>query len=253
MASVQEVAIAAIAIPRRLRRVNEAWAAVLAENIGQGGLTHPIQVAADGDGAFKLIAGAHRLAAAGILGWRTIAASIIEGSPLELRLKEIDENLFRHELSPFDRAKFLAERQEIWEELHPETRRGVAGGKARQRNGEPANEMFSFAADAAARIGLSQRAVQLAVKLWRDLTPEARELIEGTAIAGNGALLGRIASLPAEEQAGTVRAALVGEKGVRPEADPVLAQYEKLVRAWARSGEKARQRFRRFLAEEVAQ
>ena len=152
-----------------------------------------------------------------------------------------------------DGWELIAGAHRLWERLHPETRRGVAGGKARQRKGEPASEMFSFAADAAARIGLSQRAVQLAVKLWRDLTPEARELIEGTEIAGNGALLGRIASLPAEEQAGTVRAALVGEKGVRPEADPVLAQYEKLVRAWARSGEKARQRFRRFLAEEAAQ
>lgn len=242
---IEEVDIAAIRMPERLRRVDEAWVEALAQSIARNGLQQPVQLARDAGGGLRLVAGAHRLAALQRLGRETVAALIVEASEDEARLLEIDENLFRRELSAFDRAKFLAERQAIWERLHPETRRGVAGGKARQGS---ATENISFAASAAERTGLTERSIRLAIKLWRDLSPEARALIDGTELAENGALLRRIGALPPHRQVHLVRERLAGPaRGIGGPADTVQAQYERLVKAWGRAGQLARAMFRRHI------
>ena len=75
-------------------------------------------------GLFALVAGAHRLEAARRLGWAHIEALIVEGTPDEVRLIEIDENLARAELTVLDRARFLATRKRIYLRLNPAQRRG---------------------------------------------------------------------------------------------------------------------------------
>lgn len=244
----EEVRLDAIRMPQRLRRVDEAWVEALAASIERNGLQQPIQVACGPDGGFRLVAGAHRYAAVQWLGRDTIAAQVIDVTDDEARLLEIDENLFRRELSYYDRAKFLAERQAVWERLHPETKRGVAGGKARQRKeGAPATAMIAFAGSAAERVGLSERSIQEAVKLWRDLSDETKHLVENSpSLADNGAFLKRIAALPRAEQLGAVQAHL-SPAGEQPESDPVQAQFERLIKAWGRAGEKARAQFLRHV------
>lgn len=72
----------------------------------------------------------------------------------------IDENLCRAELSPADRAAQVARRKALYLELHPETAKGVAGGKG---NGTTANfaTVPSFVDDTAVKTGAAERTVQL--------------------------------------------------------------------------------------------
>lgn len=228
-----------ITVPKRLRSVDLAWVEALAASMAENGLQQPVQVCQDAEGGCRLVAGAHRLEAAKRLGWETIDAAVIRATEDEARILEIDENLFRRELSAFDRAKFLAERQAIWERLHPETKRGQGRSAKRRQQ----NDMLSFSEDAAGRIGLSPRSIQRFVKLWRDLWPETRALIEGSELADNAALLKKIAKLPAHEQEALVRTLLVGERRQRGE-DTVEDQVVRLTKAWNRAGPQARQRFR---------
>jgi len=49
---------------------------------------------------------------------------------LTCRLWEVDENLCRAELTELERAEHLAQRKEIYEQLHPEARHHVSGAVA---------------------------------------------------------------------------------------------------------------------------
>ena len=113
--------------PYRLRTtLDQDWVAVLADSMGEVGQLTTIDVELGANGALRLVAGAHRLAAAQRLGWVTISALVhAEGdTPDAARLREIDENLVRRELSALDRALHLAERKKVYERLYPEARHG---------------------------------------------------------------------------------------------------------------------------------
>jgi predicted RNA methylase len=66
----------------------------------------------------------------------------------------------------------------------------------------PPSENISdgFAQDAAAKTGVTDRAVRYAVQIGEDITPEARDAIRGTPTADNQADLLRLAKLPEDEQ-----------------------------------------------------
>ncbi len=99
-----------IVIRKRLRKVNQDFAKSLAEQIKEVGLMTPILLSGK-----TLVAGAHRLEAYKILGRDQIAYSPIGdvNDPEYLAIYEIDENLFRHELSPAERAEHITKRVEI--------------------------------------------------------------------------------------------------------------------------------------------
>ena len=136
------VQLAQIRVADRLRLVlDEATVATIAGSMAELGLQSPVLLrpwrAAGSDawgredaGLFALVAGAHRLDAARRLGWAHIEALIVEGTPDEVRLIEIDENLARAELTVLDRARFLAARKRIYLRLHPERRRGGETARA---------------------------------------------------------------------------------------------------------------------------
>jgi ParB family chromosome partitioning protein len=111
---IKNVLVAKIDDTRRLRAVRlEAVEKIAASMEVEGGgkrLIQPITVRPLGDG-YKLVAGAHRLAAAKLLGWAEIAA-IIEDDLTndDARIIEIEENLRRLELSPGDEAEFVTTR-----------------------------------------------------------------------------------------------------------------------------------------------
>lgn len=254
-----QVPVDAIVVGDRLRPVDDAWAAMLAENIAQVGvLRQPIEVRQVKD-RLVLIAGGHRLEAVRRLGWETIPALVYTGlTEIEARLAEVDENLVRHELSPLDRATFLAQRKELYEQLHPETRGGVAGGKARHG---AANEIISFAADTAKRVGLTERSIQLAVTIARGLDPAVRAAIAGTVWAKKQADLILLAKAAPEDQRAaleilreglepTVKAALDRASGRRPaEVDPMAAALTKLLDLYGRSPALVRRQFLAHLRE----
>jgi ParB-like chromosome segregation protein Spo0J len=91
----------------------------LAASIREVGLLNPISVTRDR----RLISGLHRLEAFRALRRRTIPAIVLAVSRDEAQLREIDENLARNDLSLLERAEHLCRRKELYEQLHPETRK----------------------------------------------------------------------------------------------------------------------------------
>lgn len=96
------------------RREDMGDIAALAESIQRFGLFHPIVV--DGDG--RLVAGGRRLAACQQLGWATIPVRDFgDLTDAERREIELEENLRRKDLTPFERSKTLAKQAEVAAEV----------------------------------------------------------------------------------------------------------------------------------------
>lgn len=197
--------ISAIDTSNRLRPVDPARVEALAASFSEIGQQQPIVVRpmADGANGLILVAGAHRIAAARLLGWAEIAAIWLDLDEASARLVEIDENLIRNELSEIDRALSLAERKRIYEALHPETAHGKAKKpKKGDERAKVANlaAFTSFAKDAAQRTGFSVKTISNAVALVGKLSPEAVALIRGTKLADNQAQLKALAALDPADQ-----------------------------------------------------
>ncbi len=193
----------------------------------------------------ELVAGAHRLAAAREAGWSTIPAQLVAVDRRQARIMEIDENLMRRELSALDRGIFLAERKAVWEALHPETKKGVKGAKAKHNS---ATDMLSFAESVAQRTGLSARTVRRAVALIDGLASEAVDLLRLTTMADNAAQLRSMARLDRDLQVRIAREIADGRARsirdvVAPASKAAPDDFETLMKAWSRAGAKARRRF----------
>lgn len=130
--SVRNVGLSGIAVTLdRLRAVRPDVVDALAESMRQIGLTNPITLRPREGLGYYLIAGRHRLEAARKLKWGSIQAIVLDGLDVaEAELMEIDENLIRADLSPAERAIHVDARKTLYEKLHPETKRGSAGGAA---------------------------------------------------------------------------------------------------------------------------
>jgi len=264
---LQTIALADIDFGDRLRAVDEAHARLLAENIRETGrIRQPIEIrkvrARQGGKPFVLIAGGHRLYAAGLLSWTQIDAFVFEASDDEARLAEIDENLVRHDLNPLDRGVFLAQREEVYLRLHPETGQGGdcgnqhTGGKARQ------DDIVSFCQDTAQRCGWTARTIQRALQVG-SLPPEVRARLAGTYLARNQAeLLALVKVEPAlqlavinmllaeNSPAKSVAAAARILSGTRaPEIPASEAAFQKLLAVWRRADSGARRAFLAHLRE----
>lgn len=154
----------------RLRPVSEAGVQSLIASIEETGvMKDAIHVRKKKDGKLYLIAGAHRLEAARRLGWAEIEAKVwTDVTDDWARLIEIDDNLAGAELSALDTAVFYASRKAVYERLHPETKRGVAGAAARW----DATDIVSFASATAEKFGISTRTVERMVAAGTRLGPD---------------------------------------------------------------------------------
>nr|WP_255569221.1 ParB N-terminal domain-containing protein [Neoroseomonas alba] len=245
-----------IDIGERLRAVDDDYAAMIAESLLQRGLDTPIIVAVvDGAaGAYRLVAGGHRVAAARKAGWTEIPAKVVEVNELQARLIEIDENLVRRELSALDRAVFLAERKAIYEAMNPAAKRG-----GKREAGKPTSlSVWSFGKATALKLGVDERTIQRAVARAA-IAPEVRALIATHPIADSGAELDQLAGQAPERQreiaerlvregatARTVSAALVEIVG-RPPVSAVAEidrEYRAIMSAWGKASHtEAKRRF----------
>lgn len=209
----------------RLRPVDPDKVAQVARSFAEVGQITDIEVREDGD-AWMLVAGAHRLAAARSLGWKTIRATVFEGSDDLARLREIDENLFRHELNPLDEAVFLAERAEIYRRLNPETGHGK---HARTKDAKLASlpKARKFADDVAERTGISSRTVSRALTRFNRLSAAARDVIRGSEIARTGAALDFLCEIDPAHQARVAQVAL--DRPTRAPLAQRLAQAKQAV------------------------
>jgi hypothetical protein len=129
---------------------------------------------------------------------------------------EIDENLLHTPLPELDHCEQLAKRKGIYERLYPETRRGVAGGRAsgETRRGEArTTDKMSFVQDTARQTGVSPRTVERDLAIAAKLDPAVKELIRGTPLADSKTGLLELAGRPEEEQKALVTAALAEPGG----------------------------------------
>lgn len=249
----------------RLRPVDIAQVHLIADGIlawrasGHEGIPAPITLRPIGEEAWKLVAGAHRLAAAQLLGDHVIDAIVHDLNDLQARLTEIDENLCRNELNALDRAAFLAERDRIWRKMYPDKDGRKGSMKARWHSAPDTTEKFSFASDASEKVGLSERAIRADVSLYRLLasTPDVIALVRGTWLEDHQSQLKALARLAPFERgdilarllrednpAKNVAAAIAEKDGRRePAATPDEKTFAALVAQWTRASAKTRGRF----------
>ena len=203
--------------PGRLRALREGQVAALAESLAEIGLLQPISVidatVGDlGEPVYHVVTGAHRVWAARRLGWTEIAAVVVARDHLINRLMEIDENLIRAELSELETAEHLAERTAIHEALHPETRRGVAGGKVQPLNEITTDNLSvrSFAADTADKTNVTDRDIRRAVRRAEKIAPAARDAIRESGMAHRGVDLDALTRLSPAAQVAAVERVIAG-------------------------------------------
>lgn len=193
------IEISSILIEDRSRDVDEGWAQALAAMFKASEMLNPITIWQSADGPF-LVAGAHRLAAHVINGETHIAANWCKAKTLiDAKMLETEENLARHELNALDRAQHLYEWKDAYELKYPEAKKG--GDKQTEQGREKLNEIISFSSDIAEKVGLSERAIQMAVKLWTGLSPTSKSIIKGTWLADHQAGLMALAKEEHKAQA----------------------------------------------------
>lgn len=253
---IETIPLDQIQVSNRLRSIDPDHAALIAQSFQANGQMTPIEVRRAADGGFLLVSGAHRLEAANIAGMGEIAAIIVEADDDQARLREIDENLCRRDLSELDRAAFLAERKAVWLKLHPETGRGKRGG------GKGANlHLFpSFAQDAAEKLKISPSLVDRIIRRHGNLDAHARAILATSRHADNGSTLDAIARLPADRQRVVAAMLVRPDKPCRSvseavneivgkspisEIEDVDRQYRALMSAWGKASRVAAKR--RFL------
>jgi ParB family chromosome partitioning protein len=187
--NVEEVPVGQIDARDRLREVDADAVKVLAGSMEQDGrrrLIQPITVRPKSSG-FRLVTGAHRLAAAVLLGWETIPG-IVEKTMTDddARIREIDENLHRKELSPYDEAEFLTMRWRLWVKKNSKGNRFPTVLDLSERH-----ENAQFYAETAGLAGLNQETIRRAVRRRRNLNDVWADL-KGTDAAEKGVLLDRL-------------------------------------------------------------
>ena len=251
-----------IDVGERLRQIDMDYAMLLAQSMSEVGQLQAIEIRPKNGGRYDLVSGGHRYTAAGINGLLEIRAEIVKSSDLEAELRQIDENLIRHDLNPLDRSTFLARRQELFIQLHPETAQGKAGAKARW----DANDKLSFASDVAAKMGVSPRDIQRSIARFTKIAPDVRDKIAGTWVSRKGSELDALARLGPQEQRKVVklllqetaptksvaaaRRELTGN--VEASVDVDAEKLSRLQEAWRKSGAKVHVQFLDWLDESGA-
>lgn len=168
----------------------------------------------------------------------------------EDRLAAIDAALLTRAPIALDGALLLVERKSVYENLYPEA--GHGGDRRSPHYREIKTKSISFCSDTAQRLGLSERAVQLAVAMGEAVKPDA-EALRASSIADNAAALRTFAALDVDNRKAVLglwrdnpklsfKQALIGAR-LRAEADSEEAAFRAMLGAWTRAGSKARRRF----------
>jgi len=258
--NIIDIPLEQIELRDRLRSIDDDHAQVIAASMALHGQMTPIEVRRDESGTgWLLVSGAHRHRAAQLAGLETLSAIVFEGSSDEAQLREVDENLARHELSELDRAFFLSTRKRIYERLYPETK---LGANQYSVGFDKIGETARFTLATAEKLGLSERSVQRALAR-ANLAPDVRTRIAGTWLANHGAQLDALVkATPAEQRKAVallfrekeplpnVAAALRAVRGIREEAPAEHEeQLRRLMGAWKKAGARARRLFIEHLEE----
>lgn len=248
-----------IEVTGRLRPVSPAGVATIVASIREiAQLANPVvvrQLRRKGETIWRVLDGAHRLAAVVELGWTEVPVRVFECTDDQARIMEIDGNLSGAELNPLDTAVFLATRKAVYERLHPETAHGAFKGN--QHTGNLVGELSSFTTVTAEKFGMTARQVQKIVAAGSKLGPDEvsrlrqaprqvtlKDLQDISRITSPTERYDVVAAL-VEGSAKSASAALKARHAPAQTAveDPVEDQLKALSKAWARAGAAARRRF----------
>ena len=220
----ERVRLDRIEVTDRIRAIDPDWVEALAADMEKRGPVSPIELRPLPGGRLRLVHGAHRLAAYTLLGWTDADVDVLDQDALTARGREISENLMRRELSPLDRAAFLAELYEIERQTH-----GWEAGVSQQsyavqrrwakHTGVMMASVSGLSDSVAAKVGLSASTLKRDLELHRGLTSSARAMLAGTDVPNNGAQLRLLSRQPADAQARIAK--MIRDGGARSVADAV--------------------------------
>jgi ParB family chromosome partitioning protein len=256
---LQRIRLADVKADQRLRPVSAAGVQSILASVAEiGQIKDPVHVRKTKAG-LVLLAGGHRLAAYAELKIEEADAWVWSGITNDhARMIEIDDNLAGAEMGPLDTAVFLAERKAVYERLHPETRRGVAGALARH-SATDIESVASFVTTTAEKFGLSERHVRRLVEAGEKLGIDSarlrniprqitlKDLIEISKIGEapeRYAIVDALVAGKAKSAAEARRIWAAAESGAEaPVKDPVEEAFVVLSKAWARAPMEAKRRF----------
>jgi len=165
---IQNVPINKIKIKReRLRDLSSSQSnpllIALSESIREHGLLHPIIINSD----FQLISGERRLMAVKLLGWKEVECKIIhvpEDKELEI---ELEENIVRLNLNPYQEYVALAKLKLSYEKKYPHSIRGKYERKRTITASDATmhEKIPSFISKYSKRLGYSERALSQKVRI----------------------------------------------------------------------------------------
>ena len=178
--------------------VNGLQSPILIRPACQPDPAHPHHWGPETPGRFALVAGAHRIAAARLLGWPTIEAMVVNADPEECQLIEIDENLARTENTPLDRARFLAARKRVHHRVNAGSGRG--GDRKSDAFHTASDRATSYATDSARDIGLAPRTIRRAIVIGEALGADDARVLATTPLAHRETDLHRLARLAPRER-----------------------------------------------------
>jgi ParB family chromosome partitioning protein len=206
-----EVPVDEINIGERLRDVCEAAAEQYALSISQSGLLHPVIVRPSEHGGFDLVAGAHRLRAHELLDLETIRAEIRDLTDDEAEIVEIEENLFRNDLTCAERVISLGLWEQAFKEAHPEIRQGGDRRSEDVKTKVQSLHFENFDEIMGRKTGRSRRSNFDDLALFKVLGVEALKELRGSAIADNMAQLKALSKLESKQLRGAVHRISVGD------------------------------------------
>ncbi len=225
-----DVPISKIRIGPRLRELDQSWATALSGIMAkEGGQRTPIEVyPVPGTDEFDLGPGLHRTAARKIGGHLTVKAFIRDGADaLERRSREVSENLWRKDLEPLERARFIAELYQIHRTtagIAPDASMQSVAARARWEKAIKAEAddatltvrvAYGFTDEIAEQLKLSKAAIFRDLHLHKSLAPDVAEAVRTLPAAKNASQLRALAKLPHDEQRKVAELLTAGEaKGV---------------------------------------
>lgn len=210
---IEQIDIDLIDVGERLRDVDQDKVDAIKVSILELGLRTPLTLrvlppAEDSDDSrLGLVAGAHRLEAVRQLGKQTVDAIIVTMTDLDAELWEIDENLCRAELTPADRAVFVARRKDLYEIKYPQSALGNNQHTRVRKICEPSSVDISphrFTFVTAQIAGISERAVQLDAERGEKIGRDVLQALRMTDL-DSGTYLDRLKKVPREKQLETVQ------------------------------------------------
>lgn len=207
-----EVDPSSIEVGPRLRPVDPKWVEALAGIIRVEGQMTAIDVCHTSTGEYRLVAGAHRLAAITLLGDRPIKINVVDDDDIECRQREISENLWHQALNPIDKAAFISELVTL-AKLKMGVDPTVDGraissalavqakkGKASDEPNDTLVAWYGWSEEVGRQVGASGRVVERQLYLHKRLLPDVANQLRSFPISQSAAQLGRLAGLQPDQQ-----------------------------------------------------